>query len=159
MNVAVRFVLPTVMCFCAMLLAGCGSMVHREYFPSRTTLVQLKSDMTCDSPVELDIGCSSRRLANLMASLHGVEMSLASSADGKNVLVWSSKNNKYSSMTANIAYEAARTELEGNGVKLVSVTAVRGRHLGDIELVMGYLLELDQDGFRFLSPFVTDKKQ
>jgi hypothetical protein len=157
MQIAVRLVVVALVSFCSTLLAACGAMVHQEYYSSRTNLVQNRSDMTCASPVELTIGCNTKRLANLSASVHGVEMSLASSADGTNVLVWSSRSNKYSSMTANLAYDAARTELERNGVKLLSVTAIKGNHFGDIELVMGYLLALDEDGFRFLSPYVTDK--
>lgn len=145
----------------AISLTGCGEMIHQEYYPSRTTVVQVKSDMSCEIPVELTIGCSKGQLANLTVNLHGVEMSLASSADGANVLVWSSKNNNHSSMTANLAFDAARTELEKNGVKLVSVTAVTGSHFNDIDIdiVMGYLIALDQNGFRFLSPYATDKKR
>jgi hypothetical protein len=143
----------------ALFLAACGEVVHQEYYPSRTELVQLKSDMSCENPVVLTIGCDKYRLANLTANLHGVEMALASTADGTSILVWSSKKNDYSSMTANLAFDAVRTELEKNKVRIISITAVTGSHFAGREIAMGYLLALDQDGFRYLSPYAIGKKE
>ena len=157
MNPVSRLHLPALVVCGAAMLAACGEVIHREYYVPRTSVVVLKSDLSCDNPVVLAIGCGKYKLANLAVSLHGIEMSLASTEDGTGLLLWSPGNNNYSSMTANLAFDAVRTELGRNGVHVLSTTAVIGAHFAGADIVMGYLLELDQDGYRYLSPFVVAK--
>jgi hypothetical protein len=107
-------------------------------------------DLSCSHPVELERDCSSWSGAKREIELDGVPMKLAGSADGRHVLVLRLTNSAAATgrldEESRQAYLAIAKALRQRGVGIVAVTPIEtsGKRVG-------YLLELDRNGYDVLS--------
>lgn len=106
--------------------------------------------LSCSYPVELERDCSTLFGPKREVELGGVSFKLAGSADGRHVLVMRLSNRAAATgrldEESRHAYLAVRDALREGGVGIVAVTPVEASGKR-----MGYLLELDRDGYDVLA--------
>jgi len=54
-------------------------------------------------------------------------------------------------------HEAVRTEMERNGIGIKSIIAIEDHYLEGADIIVGYLLTLDGQGFNILTPYESGR--
>ncbi|RLA46148.1 MAG: hypothetical protein DRR42_18665, partial [Gammaproteobacteria bacterium] len=57
---------------------------------------------------------------------------------------------------ANMIFEGVRTELAAQEVSIQTVTAIQTRYYEGADVVVGYLLKVNGDGYAVLKPYLAE---
>ena len=137
-------------------LSGCSSALYKQHWPERGPVVK-RHEINCDRPFDLSVGCNKRHLATIGANLHGLEFDVASSSEGSIVLIQAKMVSGGTSVITNMIHEAVRTEMERNGIGIKSIIAIEDHYLEGADIIVGYLLTLDGQGFNILTPYESGR--
>jgi len=115
-----------------------------------------KKEVDCTSPYLLTRGCNDSELAVMNVDLHGLEFNAAFSDDGAAILVMHEMVSGGTTVLANMIFEGVRTELAAQEVSIQTVTAIQTRYYEGADVVVGYLLKVNGDGYAVLKPYLAE---
>lgn len=134
--------------------SGCGNFMYKQEVRSHGVILK-KKDVSCTNPYLLTKGCDGSRLAAIDASLRGLEFKVAFSEDGSTLLVMHEMVTGGTTVLANMLFEAVRTELEQQAISIQSVSALETWYHEGADVIVGFLIKTDGDGFAVLRPYLT----
>jgi hypothetical protein len=117
--------------------------------------VGLKS-ISCSSPYILSNGCEPRDAAGQTVNLDGLEFDISSTSGGSTILVMVEKTGGGTTVIANLVYEAVRTTLERDGLKIREALAIQDRYWEGADVIVGYFITANGNAYSSLMKVAVD---